>query len=317
MKIKLFTLLFVLTSISFQAQIKTPQPSPTAKVEQKVGLTDVTLEYSRPSMRGRTIFGDLVPFGKKWRTGANANTKISFSTDVVIDGKTLKKGTYAIYTIPNSGSWEIIFYNDATNWGTPQKWDDSKVALKTIIKTNPMSFAMETFTMGFGDLADLNSTVLHMMWEQTSVGIKINVPTESIAIKSIEKTMAGPSANDYFSAATYYRTTGKDLNQALTWIDKAVAMNPDAYWMARQKSLIQADLGDKKGAISTAQKSLKLAEKAGNADYVKKGVNSIIVQILDLLTGFLFFRCWLLVAGLSNYSVLLVSFRLRLLDTNN
>ncbi len=275
MKIKLFTLMLVLTSISFQAQIKTPQPSPTSKVEQKVGLTDVTLEYSRPSMRGRAIYGDLVPFNKKWRTGANANTKISFSTDVIIDGKDLKKGTYAMYTIPYKDSWKIIFYSDAKNWGLPQEWDDSKIALKTSVKTTPLGFKMETFTMALNDLADGDSAMLYIMWESTEVGIKINVPTESIAMKSIEKVMAGPSANDYFGAASYYRKSGKDLNQALTWIDKAVKMNPDAYWMSRQKSLIQADLGDKKGAIATAKKSLEVAEKAGNADYVKMNKESI------------------------------------------
>jgi len=275
MKIKLFTLLLVFTSISFQAQIKTPQPSPTTKVEQKVGLTDVTLEYSRPSMRGRTIYGDLVPFNKKWRTGANANTKISFSTDVIIDGKDLKKGTYAMYTIPNKDSWEIIFYSDAKNWGLPKEWDDSKIALKTSVKTTSLGFKMETFTMSLNDLADGDSAMLFIMWESTEVGIKIYVPTESIAMKSIEKVMAGPSANDYFGAASYYRKSGKDLNQALTWIDKAVKLNPDAYWMSRQKSLIQADLGDKKGAIATAKKSLEVAEKAGNADYVKMNKESI------------------------------------------
>ncbi len=275
MKIKLFTLMLVLTSISFQAQIKTPQPSPTTKVEQKVGLTDVTLEYSRPSMRSRTIYGDLVPFDKKWRTGANANTKISFSTDVIIDGKDLKKGTYAMYTIPNKDSWEIIFYSDAKNSGLPKEWDNNKIALKTSVKTTPLGFKMETFTMSLNDLADGNSAMLYIMWESTEVGIKINVPTESIAMKSIEKVMAGPSANDYFGAASYYRKSGKDLNQALIWIDKAVKMNPGAYWMSRQKSLIQADLGDKKGAIATAKKSLEVAEKAGNADYVKMNKESI------------------------------------------
>jgi len=275
MKFKFITLLFVLVSFSFQAQIKTPQPSPTTKIEQKVGLTEVTLEYSRPSMRGRTIYGDLVPFEKKWRTGANANTKISFGTDVIIDGKTLKKGTYAIYTVPNKDTWDVIFYNDAKNWGLPREWDDSKVAVKVSTKTNPMTFAMETFTMGFGDLSDSNSTVLRFMWEKTNVGVKIEVPTEDIAMKSIEKVMAGPSGNDYFSAASYYAKTGKDLDQALIWVNKAVEMNPNAFWMTRQKSLIQAEMGDKHGAIETAKTSLVVAQKAGNDDYIKMNKESI------------------------------------------
>ncbi len=275
MKIKLLTLLLVFTGITLQAQIKTPQPSPTSKVEQKVGLTDVTLEYSRPSMRGRTIFGDLVPFNKNWRTGANANTKITFSTDVVIDGKDLKKGTYAIYSTPNKDAWDVIFYSDAKNWGLPQKWDDAKVALKTSIKTSPLGFDMETFTMAFGDLSDGTSAMLYIMWEKTEVGIKINVPTEELAMKSIETVLAGPSANDYFGAASYYNANDKDAKQALEWVNKAVAMNPDAFWMTRQKSLIQAKMGDKKGAIATAKTSLEVAEKAGNADYVKMNKESI------------------------------------------
>jgi len=275
MKIKLFTLLLVLTSISIQAQIKTPQPSPTTKVEQNIGLTDISLEYSRPSMRGRTIYGNLVPFGKKWRNGANANTKITFSTDVVIDGKDLKKGSYAIYTIPNKDAWDIIFYSDATNWGLPEKWDDSKVAVKTSSKTHPLGFNMETFTIGFGDLSDNNSAMLHIMWEQTAVGVKINVPTDEITMKSIDKAFAGPSGNDYFSAARYYYDTNKDLNKALEWVNKAVVMNPEAFWMTRQKSLIQAKIGDKKGAITTANSSLNTAQKAGNNDYVKMNKESI------------------------------------------
>ena len=275
MKTKLITLLIVLTSFTFQAQIKSPQPSPTSKIEQKVGLTDVTLEYSRPSMRGRTIYGDLVPFGKKWRTGANANTNIKFSTDVTIGGKTLKKGTYAIYTIPNKNSWDVIFYNDAKNWGLPKEWDDKKVALKISVKPEAMPFTFETFEMGFDNLADANHGSLFILWEKTLVSVKINVPTEKITMESIEKVMAGPSANDYFAAASYYSKSGKDLNQALTWVDKAVEMNPDAYWMTRQKSLIQAKMGDKKGAIATAKTSLEVAEKAGNADYVKMNKESI------------------------------------------
>lgn len=275
MKIKLLTLLLVFTGITLQAQIETPQPSPASKVEQKIGLTDVTLEYSRPSMRGRTIFGDLVPFGKKWRTGANANTKITFSTDVVIDGKDLKKGAYAIYTIPNKDSWDIIFYSDAKNWGLPREWDDSKVALKTSVKPQILPFEFDTFEMGFDGLADPNHGSLFILWENTLISVKINVPTEKIAMKSIEKVLAGPTANDYFGAARYFYDINKDLKQALEWVNKAVAMNPDAFWMTRQKSLIQAKMGDKKGAIATAKTSLAVAEKAGNANYVKMNNESI------------------------------------------
>lgn len=275
MKIKLFTLLFLLTAINFQAQIKTPQPSPAAKIEQKIGLTDVTLEYSRPSMRGRTLFGNVIPFGEKWRTGANANSTITFSDAVTIDGKTLAKGTYAIFTIPNKDAWEVIFYSDASNWGLPQNWEDSKVALQTSVKTKQTPFTTESFTMGFADVSNPNSADLDIMWDKTAVSVKITVPTEKIAMESIEKALAGPTANDYFSAGSYYHTSGKDLNKALEWVSKAVEMNPDAFWMARQKSLIQADMGDKKGAIASAKQSLAGATKAGNKDYVKMNEESI------------------------------------------
>ena len=271
---KLFIALLFIGVISVSAQIKTPAPSPFSKVEQVVGLTDVSLEYSRPAMRGRTIFGNLVPFDKIWRTGANARTKITFSDDVTIDGDTLKKGTYAIFTKPTAESWEVYFYTDYAGGGAPQTLDDSKVALKTTAMTESMSMPIQSFTMSFDDLTE-NSGVLGMLWENTYVGVKFNVPTDAIASKSIDAVMAGPSANDYFGAASFYRNSGKDLNQALTWITKAAEMNKGAFWMMREKSLIQAAMADKKGAIESAKKSLAVAEKAGNAAYIKMNKESI------------------------------------------
>lgn len=271
----LFMLLAVVGITStISAQIKTPQPSPAAKMEQVVGLTDVTVEYSRPAIKGRTIFGDLVPYGEVWRTGANANTKITFSDDVTIGGKELKKGTYAIYTIPNATSWDVIFYSDATNWGNPTKWDDSKVALKTTAEVHSLPNKIESFTMTFDDVNN-DSAVLGILWENTYVGVKVEVPTNKTTMKSIETALAGPTKNDYFQAATYYHTTGKDLKQSLVWIKKAVEGDDPAYWILRRMSLIQADLDDKAGAIATAKRSLTGAEKAGNADYVKMNKESI------------------------------------------
>jgi len=271
---KLLIALLFIGVISANAQIKTPAPSPFSKITQVVGLTDVTLEYSRPAMRGRTIFGDLVPFDKIWRTGANARTKITFSDDVTIEGDTLKKGTYAIFTKPNSESWEVYFYTDYAGGGAPQNWDDSKVALKTTAKAENMLMPIQSFTMSFDDLTE-NSGVLGLLWENTYVGVKFNVPTDAITTESITSVMSGPSANDYFSAASYYRKSGKDLKQALTWITKATEMNTNAFWMTREKSLIHAAMGDKKGAVEAAKISLAVAEKAGNADYVKMNKESI------------------------------------------
>jgi len=271
---KLFIALLFVGVISANAQIKTPAPSPFSKVEQVVGLTDVTLEYYRPAMRGRTIFGDLVPFDKIWRTGANARTKITFSDDITIEGDTLKKGTYAIFTKPAADSWEVYFYTDYEGGGAPRNWDDSKVALKTTAKTESMPMPVQSFTMSFDDLTEA-SGVIGMLWENTYVGVKFNVPTDAIASKSIESVMSGPSANDYNNAASYYRKNGKDLKQALIWSTKATELNKSAFWMMREKSLIHAAMGDKKGAIEAAKKSMEVAEKAGNAAYVKMNKESI------------------------------------------
>ncbi len=274
-KLLLIACAFVL-SFSINAQIETPQPSPSAKMEQVVGLTDVSIEYSRPAMRGRTIYGDLVPYDKMWRTGANANTKITFGDDVVIDGTTLKAGTYAIFTKPGMESWEVIFYSDATNWGTPKEWDDAKVAARATAKVYAMEYDVESFTISIGDLTN-NSAVIAFLWEKAYVPVKFEVPTDTKASASIEKAMAGPSAGDYFSAAVYYLNEGKDMNKAKMWIDKATDMTQDKprFWYLRQKSLIYAKMGDKKSAIKAAKKSLSLSEDAGNADYVKMNKDSL------------------------------------------
>lgn len=276
MKKLVLALLFVGSMQLSTAQIETPQPSPSTKIEQKVGLTDVTLEYSRPGVKGRAIYGDLVPYGKLWRTGANKNTTITFSDDVTIAGQSLKAGSYAIFTKPAAANWEVYFYSDTNNWGTPRKWDDSKVAAKVTAKAEKIPFNVESFMILFTNLKN-NGASLEIIWEKTLVEIPFTVPTDNKAVASIEKSMAGPSAGDYFSAARYYLEEGKDINKAKTWIDKAVSMTSDQprFWYLRQQSLIYAKAGDKKGAIKVAKQSLSLAEKAGNADYVKMNKESI------------------------------------------
>lgn len=262
-------------SAALSGQVQVPQPSPSAKIEQQVGLTDVSISYSRPSMKGRTIFGNLVPYGERWRTGANNNTTISFSTKVKIDGKELPKGTYAIYTIPGQDSWEVIFYKDANNWGLPQEWEEGKVALKATARVEKLPFPMETFTILIDDLKS-DSAHLNFIWENTVATLPFEVPSTEMALSSIERVMKGPSAGDYFAAASYYHDEKKDLQQAYEWIKKAVEMSdPGAYWVLRRKALIEADLGKKKDAIETAKRSLEAAEKAGNKDYVKMNRESL------------------------------------------
>lgn len=259
-------------------RIETPAPSPFSKIEQKVGLTDVTVEYSRPGMKGRSIFGDLVSFDKIWRTGANARTKVTFSTDVSIDGKNLAKGTYAVFTKPNKKTWDVYFYTEHKGNGAPQKWDDTKVAAQLNVNVQSMPMKIETFTITFDDITN-TSALLGLLWEDVYIGIPFTVPTDSAVMASIEKVMASesPSANAYYNAAVYYLTANKDINQALTWVDKSMEMTKDdpKFWMLRQQSLIHAKAGKKETAIAAAKKSLELAKKAGNDDYVKMNTASL------------------------------------------
>lgn len=261
---------------SLHAQIETPQPSPSAKLEQKVGLTDVTLEYSRPGVKGRKIFGGLVPYGEMWRTGANKNTMITFSTDATVDGQTLKAGTYAIFTKPDKESWDVYFYTDTENWGVPQNWDDSKVAAKTTVKSYPVPFDVETYAMDINNITNSGGH-LEFIWEKTYAAVPFTVPTDNAVLASINSTMNGPSVNDYFSAAQYYLQENKDIKTAMDWIDKAVEMTKEKprFWMLRLQSLVHAKAGSKTSAIAAAKKSLELAEAAGNKGYVKMNQDSL------------------------------------------
>ena len=270
------SILALFTVITLSAQIKAPQPSPFSKTIQKVGLTDVTLEYSRPGAKGRTVFGDLVPYGKMWRTGANANTKISFSTSVTVGETMLKAGTYALYSVPNKDSWEIIFYTDSNNGGLPAKWDNAKIAAKITVKSYQLEMKVETFTITFDDLTN-NSASIGIIWENTYLSVPFSVPTDKAVTASIKRTMNGPSSGDYYAAAVYYKEANKDITQAVAWINKSVEMTGDKtpFWVYRQQSLILAKSGDKKAAIKAAKLSLEGAKKAKNADYIKMNTDSI------------------------------------------
>ncbi len=267
-----FLLMLVIATTSF-GQIKTPAASPTAKYDTQVGLTNVTLDYSRPSKNGRKIYGDLVPFDKMWRTGANKNSTITFSDDVMISGAEVKKGTYAIFTMPSAASWTVYFYSDIENWGTPEKWDDAKVVAKVMVK--PVANNMtETFTMDVANVTN-ESFTLAINWDNVSVPVKVDVPTDKKVSSNITQVMAGPTAGDYYNAARYYREAKKDLKQAITWMNKSIEMGNDKFWVLRQKSLIEADLGDYKAAIATANLSLAKSKEAANEDYVKMNMDSI------------------------------------------
>ena len=275
MKNIIIALAIIIANFTIEAQVKTPQSSPKSTVTQTVGLTEVEVNYSRPSAKGRAVFGNLVPFGKLWRTAANENTIVSFSDDVIIDGKTLKKGKYALYTVPKIESWEVIFYSTTDNWGTPQEFNEANVALRTVVKEEALSKPVETFTIGVSSL-DPNYAYLEIYWENSYVAIKFEVPTQKTAIANIEKALAGPTSADYFAAAQFIFQSNGDNDKALEYVNKALDMSTEKpFWYNRLKSLIQAKSGNKSGAIESAKLSLAAAEAAKNQDYVKMNKDSI------------------------------------------
>ena len=274
MRAFIFTILLFVGCLGF-SQINTPRFSPASEIEQMVGLTEIEIEYSRPSMRGREVFGNLVPFGKVWRTGADNSTKISFDTDVIISGKTVQSGTYSIFSIPNKESWEIIFYSDVELWGVPRDWSDDKIVFSSTYKVNKTN-TVETFTISFNDLTN-NDVNMNISWENTSVDIKIDVPTRSMVENDISNVLNdNPKASDYYAAAVFYRQENVNLTQALLWMNKAIEMfeNPRFYHY-RQQSLLMAANSKFSEAIDAANKSLDDAIKADNQGYVKMNRQSI------------------------------------------
>jgi len=275
MKKLIFSLLLTVAfSFGALAQIQTPAASPEQTLTQSVGLSSVTVQYSRPAMRGRAIFGDLVPMDKLWRTGANKNTLVTFESDATVGGSPLKAGTYALYTVPSKDEWTVYFYTDTENWGLPKPWDESKIAAVYKVKAQSLDSSVESFTITIDKVAD-SGAHLTISWENTSVAIPFGFDTESAVMQTIERTMNGPAAGDYYQAAVYYLNADKDINKAKTWIDKAIAMSEPAYWYYRQKALIYAKSGDKKGAIAAAERSMELAQAAGSQDYVAMNKKSL------------------------------------------
>jgi hypothetical protein len=271
--------LFILLTLSIGSysigQITTPQASPQAKVEQKVGLADISISYYRPAKKGRVVFGEVVPYGELWRTGANENAKITTSDALVFGKDTLKAGTYAIFTKPGQTSWEIFFYTDYSNWGTPDNWDEKKVAVKTTASVSKLSETVENFTIGF-DKMENSTAEICLSWENTKVAIPFSLNTKDKVLASIKKTMDGPTANDYHRAASFYYTEKIDIKKALEWSTKAVELRGEsAYWMTRLLAQLQAENGDYKKAIETAKKSMAAAEKDGDMNYVKQNKTSI------------------------------------------
>lgn len=255
-------------SVATAQQFKSPAPSPLQTVKQAFALSDITIEYSRPSAKGRVIYGDIVPFGKVWRTGANGATKITFGEDVKVEGTAVTAGTYALYTVPNKDSWEIMLYKDLTLGGNVAEYKKENEAARFTVKTKALNDKVETFSI---DVADVTSTTanIELNWEKTRVAFSVLADIDAKMMKSIETALANDS-RPYFQAANYYYETNKDMNKALEFVNKAVDQNPKAFWVLQLKAKIQTKLNDKKGAIASAEQVVVLATEAKNDDYVKQ-----------------------------------------------
>jgi hypothetical protein len=274
----LFAIL-IFTLVVFQGnaqQIQMPQASPAAKISQKIGLTDVTVDYSRPSTKGRKIFGELVPFGSVWRTGANAATLISFSTPVKLEGKEVPAGTYALYSIPGKTDWAIIISANIKLWGAVGYNQEDDV-IRFNVKPGKTGQKYETMEINFVDMTDTGAS-LAIKWENTRVKFRIETEVDDIVMAEIKSLVIDNQPTNpglYYQAANYYFTNNKDMNLAYEWIEKSVADDPK-YWTMHLKAKIELALGKKKEALESAAKSRDMASEAKNPDYV--GLNERLIK---------------------------------------
>lgn len=248
------------------AQIKLPPASSAQKVTQGLGINDVELVYNRPSMRGRQVFGGLVPYGSVWRTGANTVSAITFAETVMIAGEEVPAGTYGILTIPTQQDWTIILSKNSTQWGS-YSYSEDEDQLRFTVQPTTLATPVETFTIDFSDVTP-TSLRLNIRWENTQVGFDIAVDQDAEIMASIDEAMNG-DRKPYFPAAQYYYNNDKDINKALEWVNEAEKANDTAPYIKYWKARIQLKAGDKSGAIATATRGVDVAKESGNAEYVK------------------------------------------------
>lgn len=247
-------------------QINTPAASTTQNISQTFGLGKVDVSYSRPSAKGRTVMGNLVPYGKVWRTGANQATTITFSDDVTIGGKAVKAGKYGLLSIPGASEWTLILTKDL-DVTSPSAYKQENDVVRVTSAVNPLPMHIETFTVTLGEITG-NSMNLHLFWEKTLVMLPITANVDAKVMAQIDQAM-NKDNKPYYAAAQYYYDNDKDMKQAKEWADKAVAANPNAFWMTMLNARICAKLGDKAGAKAMCDKTIDMATKASNDDYIK------------------------------------------------
>ena len=254
-----------IAAFGVNAQLKTPAPSPTQTIKQDFGLSSVELSYSRPGMKGRKVFGDLVPYGKVWRTGANSATTLTFGDEVIIGGTKIPAGKYGLLTIPDKDKWTVII-SKQTDVTSPTAYKQEMDVVRVDVKPSTLPNSFETFSMQFHSVKP-TSLELAIAWDKTSVTLPITTEVDSKVMAQIKNTVEKDN-RPYFQAGMYYLDNGKDLGQAITWFDKALEQNPKAFWVHHQKANALAKLGKKEEAKQTANKSMELAKEQKNDDYV-------------------------------------------------
>lgn len=265
---KLSVLSFALLALFFSsfAQVKTPAPSPGQTLKQDFGLGTIEITYSRPAMKGRKIFGDLVPFGNVWRTGANSATTLTFSDEVSIGGTKLSPGKYGLLSIPEKNNWTIII-SKQTDVTSPSAYKQEMDIVRVSAPTTELKNSTENFTIQVDNIKS-NQCEISLCWDKTKVSFTVSTDIDGKIMQQIATAMQGDKP-PYFNAAMYYMDNGKDLQQALVWFEKAAAATPTAYWVHHQLANCLAKLGKKAEAKKAAEKSKELALAAKNMDYVK------------------------------------------------
>ena len=272
-KILLLSAIFCYSFIS--GQIKTPQPSPTATITQKVGVSNISVEYSRPGAKGREIFGGLVSYGKMWRTGANKATKITFNENCVFGGAKVKKGSYSLFTIPGEKEWTVVLNKNTELWGVGE-YDEENQVCSIVAKAIDTKDFTESFTIDFGTFQSF-SAIMSLKWANTKIDIKV----ESLEAKKLEKQYLelltkGPSANDYYNGAKFFADNTSEYEMALEWINTAIKKRPDAFWMQFHKARILKKMGNNKESILVAEGVIELArEKKDDYGYIKRSEDLI------------------------------------------
>lgn len=266
---------FVFAAVSgLSAQtLKVPAPSPLQTLKQAFALSDISIEYSRPSAKGRVVFGDVVAYGKVWRTGANGATKITFGEDVKVRGVKVPAGAYALYTVPGKDSFQVMLYKDLKLGGDVANYNKANEQISFFVKTGKLTEKVETFTINVAAIT-ASSANIELSWENTVVAFEVVADIDAAIMANIDAAI-NKDARPYYQAASYYYENGKDMNTALTWVTKATEQNPKAYWVMLLKAKIENKLNDTAAAIISANKVIAMATEGKNADYVKMGEDLI------------------------------------------